>query len=148
VIAVVTEASRGVTAASRSLGKTRRPVLVQWSMADDVIQTEGTFIRSANQVVGFLTLVATGVALAGWMLLGLGGILPGLPALFWTVLTLPAILLGSALIADPRISEGIRLVREIAALILLVGLIRRLGQTESAPWSDLADLLRSIVAGG
>jgi hypothetical protein len=116
-------------------------------MAGEETQAQGAFLRSLNQVVGGMTLVATGIAFAGWMLLGLGGIVPQLPAWIWSVLTIPAILIAAAAIADDRVSEAIRLVRELAALVLLVGLIRRLGQTESAPWTDLVDLLKSIVAG-
>ena len=114
---------------------------------EDEARSRGATLRSLNQAVGFVTLIVTAIALAAWMLLGLDGLLPPLPGLVWTVLTLVAILFAVALIADERIAEAIKLVREIAALVLLVGLARRLGQTESAPWTDLADLLRSIVAG-
>jgi hypothetical protein len=109
--------------------------------------SRGATLRSLNQAAGFLTLIATGLAFASWVLLGLDGVLPPLPGLVWTGLTIGALLLAMPLIADERVSEAIKLIREIAALVLLVGLIRRLGQTDSAPWTDLADLLRSIVAG-
>jgi hypothetical protein len=113
-----------------------------------VEETRGASLRTLNQVVGWMTLLATAIAFASWVLLGLGGVLPPLPGWAWSLLSLPAILLGAALIADERIAEAVKLVRELAALVLLVGLIRRLGATESAPWTDLADLFRSILVGG
>jgi|SoiMethySBSTD1v2_1073268.scaffolds.fasta_scaffold2340690_2 hypothetical protein len=114
---------------------------------DDEQPSRGATLRTLNQAAGFVTLLLTGIAFAGWLLLGLDGVLPPVPGLVWTALTFGALLLAMPLIADERVSEAIKLIREIAALVLLVGLIRRLGQTESAPWTDLADLLRSIVAG-